>query len=120
MAQNFVSKGHHINAAPSSPADPASGAAVRVGTIPGVAETKLGEGGNIATECTIAAKGVFNLPVIGHDGTNPAAVAVGDKVYFADGVGLNVDSSGTTLFGKALGAVAEGETTVIPVMLIQA
>ncbi len=120
MAQNFVSKGHHINAAPSSPADPASGDAVRVGTIAGVAETKLGEGGNAATQCTIATKGVFNLPVLGHDGTVNADVHVGDKVYFADGVGLNVDSSGTTLYGKALGAVTGGETTMIPVMLIQA
>jgi len=120
MAQNYVQPGHHINAAPSSPATPASGDAVRVGTIPGVAETKLGEGGNIATECSIATRGVFSLPVIGHDGTINAAVNIGDKVYFADGVGLNVDTTGTTLFGKALGAVAEGETTTIPVMIIQA
>ncbi len=120
MAQNYVSKGHHINAAPSSPADPASGDAVRVGTIPGVAETKLGEGGNAAGQCTIATKGIFNLPVLGHDGTVNADVNRGDKVYFADGVGLNVDSTGTTLFGKALGAVAGGATTMIPVMLIQA
>ncbi len=120
MAQNFVSKGHHINAAPTSPADPASGDAVRVGTIAGVAETKLGEGGNAATECTIATRGVFNLPVIGHDGTNPVDVEIGDRVYFADGVGLNKDSTGTYLFGKALAHVTAGDTTVIPVRLIQA
>ncbi len=120
MAQNFVSKGHHINVAPTSPADPASGDAVRVGTIAGVAETKLGEGGNIATQCTVATKGVFKLPVIGHDGTVGAQVDPGDKIYFADGVGLNKDSTGTTLFGKALGTVLADATTVIPVLLIQA
>ena len=120
MAQNFVSKGRYINAGPSSPADPVSGDAVRVGTIAGVAETGMGEGGNAATECTIATKGVFNLPVIGHDGTVNADVEIGDRVYFADGVGLNKDSTGTCLFGKALGHVTGGETTVIPVLLIQA
>ncbi len=120
MAQNFVQKGHYINAAPDSPADPASGDAVRAGTIAGVAVTREAEGGNAAGQCTIATKGVFNLPVIGHDGTVNADVEIGDRVYFADGVGLNKDSSGTTLFGKALGHVTGGETTVIPVMLIQA
>ncbi len=119
MAQNFVSKGHHINAAPTSPATPASGDAVRVGTIAGVAETKLGEGGNIATECTIATKGVFNLPVIGHDGTSPVDVEIGDRVYFDDGVGLNKHTDGV-LFGKALAHVTGGNTTAIPVMLVQA
>jgi hypothetical protein len=93
---------------------------VRVGTIPGVAVTKKGEGGNTATQCTIATKGLFNLPVIGNDGAAGAQVDPGDRVYFADGVGLNLDATGTTLFGKALGTVLADETTVIPVMLIQA
>ena len=37
MAQNYVQPGGYINAAADSPADPASGEAVRVGTIAGVA-----------------------------------------------------------------------------------
>jgi predicted RecA/RadA family phage recombinase len=120
MAQNYVQPGGYINAAADSPADPASGEAVRVGTIAGVAVTREAEGGNAAGECTIATEGVFNLPVIGNDGTLDADVEIGDKVYFADGVGLNKDSTGTFPFGKALGHVAAGATTVIPVMLIQA
>ena len=120
MAQNYVQPGGYINAAADSPADPAPGDAVRIGTIAGVAVTREADGGNAAGECTIATKGIFNLPVIGHDGTVNADVEIGDRVYFADGVGLNKDSTGTCLFGKALGHVTGGETTVIPVLLIQA
>ncbi len=123
MAKNYVQAGKFINAAADDPATPACGDPVVVGTIPGVAVTKEGEGGNASGECTIATKGVFNLNVTGSDGTNPAAVAKGDKLYYDSGI-LNKNSSGTVLYGKALGTVDLGDPTaledIIPVMLIQA
>jgi predicted RecA/RadA family phage recombinase len=121
MAQNYVQPGKYINAAASHPAAPASGDPVRVGTIAGVAITAEGAGGNAAGETTIATEGVFNLAVKAVDGTGDSAVAPGDKIYYvdADTPVLSKKASGA-LFGKALGAVAEGETATIPVLLIQA
>ncbi len=118
MAQNFVSKGKKINAAASYPATPKSGDPVVVGTIAGVAEVDEGAGGNAGGETTIATRGIFSLPVHGHDGTNPAVVAIGDRLYYAGGE-LNKDATGV-LFGKALGGVGSDATTTIPVFLIQA
>ncbi len=118
MAQNFVQKGHTINAAASDPAAPAVGGPVVVGTIAGVALSAEGEGGNAAGECSIATKGVFNLAVKGHDGDADAPVAVGDRIYYDGGI-LNTHIH-AVLYGKALGAVVAGETTTIPVLLIQA
>jgi predicted RecA/RadA family phage recombinase len=121
MAQNYVQPGEYINAVASDPATPASGDPVRVGTIPGVAVTKEGEGGNASTETTIATRGVFNLSVKGVDGVGNSAVAKGDKLYYVDGdtPKLSKKTSGA-LFGKALGAVDSAATATIPVMLIQA
>jgi predicted RecA/RadA family phage recombinase len=123
MAKNYVQPGKFINAAPTDPEIPDSGDPVIVGKIAGVAITKEGEGGNAPGQCTIATKGVFNLPVAGLDALgDPAAVAKGDRLYYAAGVLSGVNTG--VLFGKALGAVEEGDpdpvTTVIPVMLIQA
>ncbi len=121
MAQNFVQKGHAINAAASDPVSPISGDPVLVGTIAGVALTKKGEGGNAATDTTIATEGVFNLSVKGVDGAGNIAVAVGDKIYYvvADTPKLSKKATGA-LYGKALGTVALGGTATIPVLLIQA
>ncbi len=121
MAQNFVQYGKTINAAATDPATPNSGDPVIVGTIPGVALTKEAEGDNAAGETTIATEGVFSLSVKGVDGGGNSAVAVGDKIYYviADTPKLSKKNTGV-LFGKALGAVNLGATTVIPVMLIQA
>ena len=126
MAQNYVSEGVMINAAATDPATPASGDALIVGTIPGVAITDESAGNNATGETTICTEGVFMLPVASTDGgspINPAAVAVGDKLYYAAGV-ISKDSGGA-LFGKALGAIVLGSpeevlTETIPVMLIQA
>ncbi len=121
MAQNYVQPGKTINAVCSDPATPASGAPVRVGTIAGVAITKEGEGGNAATETTVATEGVFNLPVKGVDGGGNSAVAIGDKIYYvdADNPKLSKKVAGA-LFGKALGTVNLGATATIPVLLVQA
>lgn len=87
MAKNFINSGKTIHAAATDPAVPVSGSPVIVGTIPGVALTGEGEGGNAAGECTIATKGVFDLLVTGEDDAgDPAAIAVGDKLYYTDGV----------------------------------
>ncbi len=118
MAQNFVQKGHVINAAASDPATPTVGAAVVVGTIAGVALCAEGAEGNAAGECSITTRGVFNLPVYGHDGTIGAVVSVGDRLYYDAGV-INKHTDGV-LYGKALGGVGSGETVTIPVLLIQA
>ncbi len=120
MAQNYVSKGEFIYAAATDPTTPTSGDPLIVGTIAGVAITDEGDGGNASGESTIATEGVFDVPVVGHNGSSDAAVAIGDKIYYDTGIhGLNVNSSGV-LFGKALEDVAEGDTETINVMLIQA
>jgi len=86
MAQNYVNSGRVIHAAATAPATPTSGDPLLVGTIPGVALTDEGAGGNASGECSIATKGVYRLPVTGKDSAlDPAAVAVGDKLYYADG-----------------------------------
>lgn len=79
---------------------------VMVGSIPGVALTDRGDGGNAATFATVAIRGVFDLPVAG-------AIAVGDPVYFADGT---LGDTGD-LFGFALAAVPAAQTVTIPVLL---
>ncbi len=122
MAQNFVYSGHTINAVPTDPEDPKSGDPVVVGTIPGVAETDAGAGGNETGACTIKTKGAFDLTVTGTaDGTTPAAVGVGDRLYYADGVISKLNTG--VLYGKALGTVDVGDpdplTAKIPVLLVQ-
>lgn len=120
MAQNYVQPGRQINAVPTAPAAPLSGIAVLVGTIAGVALTNCGEGGNVVGACTIATKGVFNLPVHGHDGTDPVAIANGDRLYYDSVIEeINANMAGAP-FGKSLGTVVEDATTTIPVLLIQA
>ena len=114
MAKNFVQKGHSIEVVCSDPLSPKSGDPVAAGTIPGVALNDE----DAAGKTVIATKGVFDLPVHGHDGTNPAAIAAGAKVYLNSGE-LNVETAGV-LFGKTLGSVESDATTTIPVLLIQA
>lgn len=52
-----------------------------------------------------------SVPVVGHNGTAAAAVAVGDPVYM-DGANINVNPAGV-LYGYALEAVVSGATTTI-------
>jgi predicted RecA/RadA family phage recombinase len=85
MAQNYAQPGGVIHAAATQPTTPVSGSPVLVGTIPGVALTNEGEGGNTAGQSSIATEGVFNLSVIGKgDDLGATAVAKGDKIYYAD------------------------------------
>ena len=114
MAQNFVQKGHSIEAVVTDPASPKSGDPVAVGAIPGVALNDE----DAAGLTVLATKGVFNLPVHGHNGTTPGAIGLGARVYLDAGT-LNANTSGV-LFGKTLGAVESDALTTIPVMLIQA
>lgn len=121
MAKNYVSPGGTIHAAATHPATPASGAPCRVGTIPGVALTAEGEGGNASGESSIAIQGVFDLSVKGIDAGGNSAVAVGDKIYYTDADTPPLSKKATGyLFGKALGTVDSAGTATIPVRLIQA
>lgn len=122
--QNYVQPGDSINVACSHPATPASGDPVRIGEMVGVAATAEGAGGNTSTQTTVATEGVFNLSVAAIDSSGDAgadanvAVAVGDKIYYGDSDDPVLSKrDGGTLFGFALGAVTEGETGTIPVLL---
>ena len=121
MAQNYINSGKTIHAAATDPATPTSGAPVLVGTIPGVALTDEGDGGNASGECTIATEGVFDLSVEAVNNGGASAVAIGDKIYYESGETpvLNKDNVSGVLFGKALEAIASG-TATIKVMLVQA
>lgn len=90
-----------------------SGDACVVGSIKGVAELSA----DASTDTIpVLVKGVVNVPVKGHDGTNDAAIAVGAKVYIGTAALINVDTS-KVLFGYALAAVTSGATTNIDVLL---
>ena len=113
--KNYVSDGKIINAEIDYPASPVVNDPVLVGKIPGVAVTGLDDD----DEMRVATKGVFEVEVVGFNGTTDAAVTLGARLYYDTGdEAINVNSS-ETLFGKALGAVGAGDTDTIPVMLIQ-
>lgn len=72
----------------------------------------------VATDfAVVQTEGVFNLAVLGADGSGNTAIAVGDAIYIDVAV-LNADDSNGILFGYALGAVSSGATTNIPVKLV--
>lgn len=116
MATNRVYKhGDQLSVVVTNPATPSSGDPVLFGQLPGVALTDEGDGGNASTETTVAFKGVFDLPVRGHDGTSNAAISAGDIVYYdTTNDELDVDTGGVR-FGYALEDVASGATTTIKV-----
>ena len=92
------------------------GEQVAVGQIVGVALLSAGAATDLIPMDT---EGVYNLPVLGHDGTINAAIAIGDQVYLdpaADAL-LNVDVSATIPFGIALEPVTSGATTTIKVKI---
>lgn len=116
MANNLKQyDGRCITGAATAPATPTSGDAVVLGQLPGVALTGEGEGGNATGEITIDTGGVYNLPVIGETTVN-AAIAIGDILYY-DATKVNADATNGVRFGYALGAVASGATTTIPVKI---
>lgn len=98
MATNlYMDDAREIHADPVIPVAPEPGDPVLVGAaLPGVALTRVGEGGNIATECSIDLGGAFNLAV-------STATAAGDIIYIiaATGVLTNV-VTGNVRFGYAL------------------
>ncbi len=122
--QNYVYSGARINVACTHPATPASDDPVRVGAFCGVAETDESAGGNATGETTVATEGVFLLSVAGVDSSGTlgvdadVAVAVGDKIYYGDADEPVLSKrDGGTFFGYALGAIDEGDTGSIAVML---
>lgn len=78
------------------PADTASGAPVRVGSLNGVAMTKEGEGGNPDGSASVQLVGVFDVTVTG------AVTNVGDPVYITSAGALNVTATDNSLWGHAL------------------
>jgi predicted RecA/RadA family phage recombinase len=122
MAQNYINSGRVIHAAATAPTTPTSGDPLVVGTIPGVALTDEGDGGNASGECSIATEGVFDLEVEAVDNSGNSAVAIGDKIYYEAGetIVLNKDNVSGVLFGKALEAITSGESDTIKVLLVQA
>lgn len=89
------------------PADTASGAPVKVGSLMGVTATAEGEGGNVDGNASVWLAGVFDLLV----GTT-TALAVGDPVYITSGGALTPVASGNTLFGHAVEAKGTSPDTI--------
>jgi predicted RecA/RadA family phage recombinase len=83
------------------------------GQIPLIATTDAAEGEFVAA----FTRGVFSLPVKGHDGTANAAITGGAQVYFDSALpGLNVNESGVP-FGKVLAGVSSGATATVDVLV---
>lgn len=78
------------------PADTASGAPVKVGSLIGVCATKEGEGGNADGYASVWREGAFDLSVTG------AITAVGQPVYITSSNTLTATAGSDTLFGYAL------------------
>ena len=121
MAQNFEQDGNVLDAVESALFDLRgagliqSGDPVMLGTIPGVAELTAA----LATDLlSVTIVGVFNLDVTGRDAVpGDAAVALYNSLFLdTTDNQLNVDT-GFNLFGYALGTVAAGATTKIPVLI---
>lgn len=91
-----------------------SGDVVSIGTLVLVALGNEDADGNFIGDFG-AAKTIYNLTVTGADNLGNAAVSIGDAVY-ADGTAVNVDAANGVKYGIALGAVASGASTVIPVL----
>lgn len=120
MATNMIQTvADTIVAACTAPATPASGDPVLLGSIPGVALTDEGEGGNAATETTVQRTGVFDLSVKAENNSGNVAVAAGDILYYdaAATVKINKDVTNGVRFGYALEAIDSGTTDTIRVLL---
>lgn len=110
MATNYVQPGDVVEI---EKADVSSGDHVVLGNLNGVALTDADDDDKVQ----LATKGVFDLEVAGEDGDGDKEISAGDKVYDDSG-DLNVDSANGTLFGIALDGVASGESSTIPVMIV--
>lgn len=115
MATNEIfDDGKNLSLVCTDPATPTSGAPVRVGELPGVAQTAERTDGTTSVQT----EGVFTLSVKGVDGAGNSAVAVGDVLYYvdADTPKLSKKTAGHR-FGYALEAVNSGATSTIRVKL---
>lgn len=89
------------------PAGTKSGAPVLGnGTVPGVALTGIGEGGNKPDEASVRNTGVWDFP------TPDAVDTKGTKVYLTPTNTLTTTATGNTLFGYAWSTKAAGDGTV--------
>jgi predicted RecA/RadA family phage recombinase len=94
-----------------------SGDPVSVGFIAGVALNKSLTSSPYTV--VMARRGVFRVPVKGHNGAANTAVNIGDRVYHTAGeTFVDVDSAAKP-FGYALEAVTSGATTTVRVLLNQ-
>lgn len=120
MATNRVFHGVTDTLSLPVPEGTESGDPLLVGDLPCVALTDRATSAddNPVDEATVQVypSAVFDLEVIGNDGTSNAAIAVGEAVYIQDDDTIDVDTAGT-LFGYVLEAVASGATTTVRVKL---
>lgn len=102
---------------PTGAAAKVADAAALVGVMPVVLLTSPQDGADGVSRVTVKTNGVYTFPVNANNG----AIAVGQRVYAltapAATLTLTNTSASSTAFGYALGAVASGETTVIPVKI---
>ncbi len=106
--------GRQLSLVVSNPAaGAADGQACLVGQMPAVALAASGAGGVTQVD----AAGVYNLPVHGVNAGGNVAVAVGDLIYYDTGTDTLSKLATGVRYGYALGAVASGATTTIPVKL---
>ena len=124
MATNEIKKpGWQLSVAATHPATPTSGGPVRYLTLPGVALTDEGAGGNAATETTVDfGPGIWDLSVDDDLGTG---IAVGDALYYHDtGTGTpatsvnNRPGSSQCFYGYAMETVTANATSTINVMRV--
>ncbi|MGI5233851.1 capsid cement protein [Actinoallomurus sp. CA-142502] len=115
MATNITHEdGDCLDLVCTDPAVPASGDPVRVGQLPGVAQTKERADGTTSVKLN----GTATFSVKGVDGSGNAAVAVGDLLYYVDADTPKLSKKATGVrFGYALGAVTSGATASIEVKI---
>jgi predicted RecA/RadA family phage recombinase len=117
MSKNYVQPGRVLTLTESDLTHPShsdslvdSGDACVVGRMAGVAEADAAATTDLVA---VAVEGVYNVPVVGAGN----GVSLGETVYI-DPTTAAVGSDPTdTPFGVALGTVAAGATTTIPVKL---
>lgn len=114
MATNKIhADGTQLSVAPTNaPNDPVeSGDPILLGQLPGVALTDEDD-----SEVTAQFDGVFDLDVVGNDGS-PASISAGDIVYYNTGEDrLDSNSSGVQ-FGYVLEDVGSGATETVQVKI---
>ena len=111
---NFVHDNTVINVVPTMPDDPAVGAPVQIGQIPGVAVEKAGADGKVVTRI----RGVFRMAVSAVRFEENVAVNVGDTLFVGRGNDvLDHAGVGAVRFGVALEEVPSGQQADILVLM---